>query len=327
MPARDLGQLLHVLAAVSPDPLARHKIKGVEGDDLHNAKLKCHPFAFAHVPKTGGTSVASLWASAAAPGMACPPDQRDQCEHVVEPSALIQTLRYRPSDGGFDALSHYTAQDLRSRMTRDLGEGAWEDAYTFSVVRNSYDMVLSQFLYSAENLCLGLNRMSKELMYTDPACLAVRKANATGLEDTRDPRYVTAFHDWLQRMDADGFSAMGMLSRVAAEDNKPPLQASWLTDETNDKVLVKEVVVTGSREFVELTTCEGLLSRVCEDQELVQRECAKQAAKEKAEGAITDTVHLKSSGDHPRSYYYTAEGRDIVRRFFAQDIERFGFEF
>jgi len=248
-------------------------------------------------------------------------------------SALMRSLRYRPSDAyvADNALLHFSAADLRTRMTRDLGMRAWDDAYTFSVVRNPYDHVLSHFLYAAANMCRTRSELfgDLELAETDTACLAIRDANATAVDNLRDHRYVAAFHDWLRRMDATNFASLGLLTHVSEAEHKPPAQTSWLTDESDEKVLVDDVFLDGSPSLAELSTCEGLLTAVCRDKEAAKKECLEShgtpaANKEDVAAAAERAARQRM---HQRREYYSTEARNIVRRVFAADFRRFDFQF
>ena len=168
----------------------------------------CRPFGFVHVPKAGGTSIASLWRGAA------------------NYSRLFATLRFQYAH--LTSLSHDTALSMR----RHVGAAKWTSAFTFAIVRDPYDFMVSQFFYHVSEHCSTASQQA------EPACLATKAAGARGLRNHSDTRYVAAFGNFLQRVESARFSNIGLLSKMAIRDGKRPSQRAWLTDENDTAVLV-----------------------------------------------------------------------------------------
>lgn len=196
----------------------------------------CQRFAFVHVPKTGGTTITELWQNSSNAA-----------------SKLMQHLRH--SWHGLTSLSHETAQSMRWHV----GGGAqWERTFTFAVVRNPYDLMLSQFFYHVDEHCGHVKQTIHEL-----PCQAIDFAKARGVHNHSDPRYQVAFAEFVRLLDSQRFRSVGLLSKLAARDGKPTSQRAWLSDQNGTNVIVSHVVVLGSPQYKKLATCRGLLGQVC----------------------------------------------------------------
>ena len=108
---------------------------------------------FVHIPKTGGTSIENLvWP---------PPEERAESDLWM---GLISGYHNKYQTGG---LQHLLARQIRE----EVGEALFDSYFKFSVVRNPWDRVVSQYLFMQRrpDLCrfIGLEQGASLKRYLD----------------------------------------------------------------------------------------------------------------------------------------------------------------
>ncbi|WP_238946762.1 sulfotransferase family 2 domain-containing protein [Seongchinamella unica] len=158
-------------------------------------------------------------------------------------------------------LDHSTALE----KYRQLGAAAWARKFTFTIVRNPWDKVVSHYHYRV-------------------------RTNQTGLGDRPIP-----FAEWLQRVYID---------RDPFYFDQPRMfmpQKQWLVDESGEMLV----------EFIgRFENLQQDFDSICQR---LQVEASLGHAKPSSRGSYRD--------------YYDAESEALVREYFAQDIELFGYAF
>jgi len=218
---------------------------------------------------------------------------------------LIKTIHAKDSPHDnfwFHAIAH--------RQRRAVGPKAWKEAYKFALVRNPWSRQLSMFIFLLSN---GKRSCDRQGDSPNKFC---RQLSTRLLPDgyeqwgRDDERVATEYRQWLHRLYLAYppgskreylFGSLPHGNEVTAHFKAS--QLSWLVDEKGD-LLVDEVVKLEdlNREWPRIST----------------KLCLK---KEQSVSKINSNKHRHYS------FYYDEESRDILHKYMAPDIERFGYAF
>jgi len=259
----------------------------------------CYPsIGFVHIPKSGGTTVAGALLSCAA----------------LKNKVLL------PSTHDPHPLFHTPLLKQRDKY----GAAAWDEAYTFAIVRNPFSWTVSQFFYSMESHCPP-SRGDRNRWY--PACeyksaVLDHNGNVRAFEE----KHRAFFTAWLVEHDelAAGtkpFLAPNLISNQAAGWTNGTSQLSWVVNQSSRAAgsLVRHIVrLEDAGDFNRHATCQGLQAFLCGNSASSQRE---------AHGHEPEAVAAKTwtSGHAASSAYYTPRACEIVQRRFAIDFATFGY--
>ena len=243
----------------------------------------CHKrLGFVHIPKTGGTTVVEAM----------------HVDHCLTRD-LNSTVLWLPG------LFHQSAHMQRERSAAD-----WDSAYTFSIVRNPFDWVVSQFFYNLAMCKAGHKWVVK------PACryvdIVVRDGSMASYVYRESHReYFTAWlkgHDEIASTTDQQFMYPNRISQNISTNTS---QLAWLIDPDGRRIVRHVVRLEDKRDYDRHATCEGLRAIICDRPAPPTGGAAKR---------------VKASGHAHSSAYYTPSGCEIVRRRFAVDFEAFGYD-
>ncbi len=228
-----------------------------------------YKFIFIHIGKTGGTSI-----------------ERTLCEYL---DVDFETTKKSP-DGEW--WKHIWAKDMRKRV----GEKLWDDYFTFAMIRNPFDMILS--LYS---------------MYTQYP------------EYTNPKLHPDLYHPWNQYSSFEDFircmgsqshqpdklwrhqlNKLGVKSQMNVWNSLENLQTSYLTENWKGQDGRGSILVDYVGRFENI---DEDFHYICDHLGLPQLD-------------LTMTGETKH-----KSFYgiYEDDTEEIVRKHFKMDIERFGY--
>eukprot|EP00536_Pseudo-nitzschia_multiseries_P009753 jgi/Psemu1/288658/fgenesh1_pg.282_\ len=167
------------------------------------------PFLFVHINKTGGTSLISMFS--------------ERCGEEYWGGQWLD------SDGGFHRAFHSTAHAYIEKYGRE----AWDNAYTFTVVRHPLARQVSNFFFLASMGCEKRNSKCEE-----------RLIPTLDLDSMSDEEKIEAFHEWIVKLynafppgspEHYRFGAAGHGNEVY--DTFGATQTSWNVDANGDMVV------------------------------------------------------------------------------------------
>ena len=170
------------------------------------------PFLFVHINKTGGTSLISMFS--------------ERCEDEYWGGEWLG------DDGDYHRSFHATAH----AYIEHYGRQAWDQAYTFSVVRHPLARQVSNFFFLAEKGCDSQNNKCQERLIPD-----------LDLPSMSDEQKIEAFHQWIQKLYAKfppghpehyRFGAAGHGNEIY--DTFGASQTSWMVD-SDGEMVVKDI--------------------------------------------------------------------------------------
>lgn len=123
------------------------------------------PFLFVHINKTGGTSLISMFA--------------DRCEEEYWGG------EWYGDHGDYHRAFHATAD----AYIKKYGQKAWDNAYTFTVVRHPLARQVSNFFFLASMGCKGEHNKCAERLIPD-----------IDLDSISDEEKIEAFHVWILKL-------------------------------------------------------------------------------------------------------------------------------
>jgi len=169
-------------------------------------------FLFVHINKTGGTSLITMFG--------------DRCEDEYEGGG------WYGDHGDYHRHFHATAH----AYLEHYGQKAWDEAYTFTVVRHPLARQVSNFFFLVSNGCDKPHNKCEERMIPD-----------VDLEDMSDEAKIELFHEWLYKLyekfppghpEHYRFGASGHGNEIY--DTFGATQTSWLVDQKG-KMVVKDI--------------------------------------------------------------------------------------
>ena len=304
----------------------------VRDDEL---AARCKSWAFIHIPKCGGTTIATM-------------ANNTRIRKLQQP---YQNGMHPPTE----PMQHVLAAYLQSR----IGVPAWRRAYTFAVVRNPYDWALSQRgsgvlvrasiaprapgsstppRSTAPRACSATRtRRTRRRASSSPTSSTTRsgaprtaRRSPTGRSTARSSRPTSPSSTRSRAQAADNGTKPGSLqwrrrgflagNRVATElrarsqsRHKETSQRAWLTDDDDGRLLVDRVVkLEDEAAYATVATEAGLLEELC-------------GAPPCDRGAEAP-AWLKAVHHGRRHLYYDDLSCEIVARRFAVDFAEFGYD-
>lgn len=248
------------------------------GDDALAGGDQSPPFMFVHINKTGGTSLISMFA--------------ERCEDDYWGG------EWYGDHGDYHRAFHATAH----AYIEEYGRKAWDDAYTFTVVRHPLARQVSNFFFLASMGCDKENNKCEERLIPD-----------IDLKSMTDEEKIEAFHVWIQKLykkfppghpEHYRFGAAGHGNEIY-----PTFQAtqtSWNVDPEGNVVV---------KDFYKLEELSKDISKLAD-----KIPCLKNGPLDMAKENKT------SKYPHYTLFAKNEETKKIINEVFAEDFKNFGYD-